>query len=107
MNQVHVKIHSWDESSKSLIISFASDTTSSSDPDNYEALAYQPHSFWPDVTDSTELMRKIAQLGMSVCEQIESAESVEADTDRMTMYSGLAAQSQTFNTADLVDTPSE
>jgi hypothetical protein len=52
-------------------------------------------------------MRKIAQLGMSVCEQIASTETVEADTDRMTMYSDLAAQSVTFNTSDLVDTPPE
>ena len=103
MNQVHVKIHSWEEESKSLIISFASDTTSSSNPDNYEALAYQPHSFWPDVTDSTELMRKIAQLGMSVCEQIERAESVNDNADLLTVYSGLSGQTQTFNTADITD----
>ena len=103
MNQVHVKIHSWEEDSKSLIISFASDTTSSSNPDSYEALAYQPHLFWPDVTDSAELMKKIGQLGIGVCEQIERDESVNDNADMLTVYSGLSGQTQTFNTADIAD----
>jgi len=103
MNQVHVKIHSWDEESKSLIISFASDTTASSNPDDYEGLAYQPHLFWPDVSDSTELMKKIAQLGQSVCTQIEVEESINNDESKISLYSGFAGQSQTFNVSDLED----
>ena len=101
MNQVHVKIHSWDEDSKSLIISFASDTTASSNPDDYAGLAYQPHNFWPDVTTSEDLMLKIAQIGKSLCEDLVRKETMQADSSLISMYSNLAGTSQTFNVADL------
>ena len=101
MNTVTVKIESWDEESKSLICRFASDTTASSNPDDHDALAFQPHLMWPDVTDATELKKKIASYGVAICEEIARNESVNADTSLLSMYSGLAGNTITFNTTDL------
>lgn len=103
MNTVHVKIESWDEDSKSLICRFASDTTSSNNPDSYVSLAYQPHLMWPDVSDSTELLRKIAQAGMSVCNEIVSTESINSDEAKKAVYSSLAGTSQSFTVSSLQD----
>lgn len=102
MNQVHVKIHSWDDDSKSLLISFASDTTASSNPDDYAVHAYQPHNFWPDVTTSDDLMLKIGQIGKAFCEDVVKKEAMQADSSLTSMYSNLAGTSQTFDVADLV-----
>ena len=101
MNTVTVKIESWDESSKTLVCRFASDTTSSSNPDDYNAVAFQPHLMWPQATTSSDVMTNIARAGASICREIENEESLSNDSSQLSVYSGLSGQTQTFNVADI------
>ena len=101
MNTVTVKIESWDEDSKSLICRFASDTTASSNPDDYVSIAFQPHLMWPDVTTSDELLKKVAQAGMSICNEIITNETLNSNASLLSVYSGLAGNTSTFNVSDL------
>jgi len=101
MNTVTVKIVEWDEESQSLICSFASDETNSSDPDTYGKLAFQPAMMWPDVTDSDELLKKIAQAGKSVCEEIKIKETIASDNDKKSLYTNLVGTNTTYNVSDI------
>ena len=69
MQTLKMKIHSYDEASHSLIVSYASDETASHDPASYQSYAYQPMSMWPDITDVTEIKKRIAHAGIHMAEQ--------------------------------------
>lgn len=105
MNTVTVKIESWDESSKTLVCRFASDTTSSSNPDDYNAVAFQPHLMWPQATTSSDVMTNIARAGASICQEIANEEALNNDAAQLSVYSGLSGQTQTFNVADIQEPP--
>jgi hypothetical protein len=69
MNTLKMKIVGYDETNHSLLVAFASDTTASQNPADYSALAYQPISMWPDVTDAAEITRRIAVAGIHQAQQ--------------------------------------
>lgn len=102
MNKIYMKIHGFEEPSCSLLVSFASDTTKSSNPDDYPQYAFQPMTMWPDITDPTEIIKKIAVAGMRNVEQKESEERFTADTAKVDAYKAMVGQSKEYLISDIV-----
>lgn len=104
MNSVKFKIKGYDEASNSLLISFASDTTNSQDPETYVAYAFQPLTMWPDVTDIATLKKCIATAGMHHAQMQEAKEKFVLDTDRISSLKALVGQTHEFTVAELTAT---
>jgi hypothetical protein len=102
MNSVNMKIVGYDEDSQSLLVSFASDVTRSQDPEQYPALAFQPITMWPDVTDMVEIKKRIAIAGMHHVERQKSKENFLSDPNRVAALKSLVGQSFTYPVADLI-----
>jgi hypothetical protein len=107
MNTLYMKIHAFEESSNSLIISFASDTTKHSDPSMYPSFAYQPLNMWPDITDPVEIKKRIAVAGMYHAEQQEREENFVADAAKVQAYKDMVGNQASYAVSDLVEPPSE
>lgn len=107
MNIVKFKVKSYDEISNSLIISFASDTTSSQDPENYTAYAFQPTTMWPDVTDIDELKKLIAKSGLHHAQIQESKEKFVINTDRVESIKSLVGKTYEYTVAELTEAAEE
>jgi len=101
MNSVKFKIKSYDEATNSLVISFASDTTASQDPEAYTAYAFQPLTMWPDVTDIAELKKNLAKAGMHHAQMQEAKEKFVADPARVAEFKALVGQTHEFTVAEL------
>lgn len=102
MNTIYMKVKAFEESSYSLLVSFASDTTKSQNPDDYPMYAFQPMNMWPDVSDPTEIVKRIAVAGMYHAEQQAREEAFNADTQKQEQYSALVGQQATYAVADLL-----
>jgi hypothetical protein len=105
MNIVKMKIVGYDEINHSLLVSFASDTTASQNPADYSALAYQPITMWPDITDVTELTRRIAVAGMYQVQQQEIMEKFNANENRILELKSLVGQEFEYSVSSLVTIP--
>jgi len=102
MNTLYMKIHTYEETSGSLIVSFASDTTASQNPEDYPTYAFQPLNMWPDVTDLEELKKRIAAAGMYHAEQQARQESFVEDVVRVAQIKNLAGQLRSYAVIDLL-----
>ena len=102
MNTLHMKIHSFEEQSNSLIVSFASDTTKSQDPNDYPSYAYQPVNMWPDISDPTEIKKRIAIAGVYLVEQQERQEKFVVDTNKIQEYKDMVGQVNSYSATELV-----
>lgn len=102
MNTLYMKIHAFEETSYSLIVSFASDTTLSQNPDDYTQYAYQPINMWPDVTDPAEIKKRIATAGIYHAEQQEREEKFIADPAKVQAYKDMVGQSSSYLATDLI-----
>jgi len=107
MNKVKFTITGYDEAAKSLLISFASDTTASQDPADYTTYAFQPLTMWPDVTDIEELKKRIAQAGIYHAQMQEADEKFVADAGRVAAIQALVGQTHEFTVAELTATDSD
>jgi hypothetical protein len=103
MEKINFKIHEYDANSNSLIISFASDINKSSDPDAYEAYAYQPHTMWPGVDDPNELLEKIALAGINVSALQSTKENFVLSQETQDKYSSFVGQTYNFEVNELLD----
>jgi hypothetical protein len=101
MNTLYMQIHSYEESSGSLIVSFASDETQSQNPEDYPAYAFQPLHMWPDVTDLDEIKKRIAVAGMYHAEQQAREEAFKVDEMRIAQLKNLAGQLRSYAISDL------
>jgi|TARA_B100001094_G_C18055381_1_gene732186 hypothetical protein len=106
MNTITIKVVAWEDDGQSLICKYASDETKSSNPDDYNAVAFQPVLMWPDATTQEAVLEQAARAGVSVCQEIKTYEDAADDPAKIAIYSGLVGQEQTFNYADIVPTPS-
>ncbi len=106
MNTLFMKIHSYEESSGSLVVSFASDETQSQNPEDYTAYAFQPIHMWPGVTDIDEIKKRIAVAGMYHAEQQAREEAFNVDEARILELKNLAGQVRSYAIDDLVPPPS-
>mgnify|MGYP000029223124 FL=1 len=104
MNTLKMKIVGWDEESKSLLVKYASDETSSADPNTYYELAYQPHTMFPEATTQEQVQTALAKAGVYVANQHKLNEDLDADTARLNMYRGLVSDTvHSYNSSDLVE----
>ena len=62
MNTLKMRITGWDESSKSLLVRFASDETANTDPSAYYDLAFQPHTMFPEATTADPIKTALATI---------------------------------------------
>jgi len=97
-----MKIHSFDEQSNSLIVSFASDTTKSQNPTDYPSYAFQPINMWPDVTDPAEIKKRIAVAGIYHAEQQEREEKFVADLTKIAEYRAMVNTEDSFTVEELI-----
>lgn len=102
MQTLFMKIHAFEESTYSLLVSFASDTTKSQNPDDYPSYAFQPVNMWPDVTDLEEIKKRIAVAGMYHAEQQVREEAFNADPIRVAQIKNLVDQFRSYAVADLI-----
>jgi hypothetical protein len=102
MNIVKMKIVGYDEENNSLLASFASDTTASQNPADYPALAYQPISMWPDVTDADEIAKRMAVSGMYQAHQQAIKETFESDKTRIDALKALVGQEFEYTVSSLM-----
>lgn len=98
-----MKFVGYEESSQTILVSFASDTTSSPNPDSYSPVSFQPYAMWPDVTTMNELQKKMAAAGIAIVKQQIAKETVIQDLGKIRSLQGLVGQSNTFAVSDLVD----
>jgi hypothetical protein len=89
MDKVRMKITGYDETSHSLLVSFASDTTKSQNPADYPSYAFQPLTMWPDVSDVNELKKFVA------------------DPQRVNALKAMVGQTQEFTVNELTIVPNE
>ena len=104
MQTLFMKIHAFEESSYSLLVSFASDTTKSQNPDDYPPYAFQPMNMWPDVNDPTEIKKRIAVAGMYHAEQQEREEKFVEDPTKVQQYTNMVGQESSYPVSELVQT---
>lgn len=102
MNTLYMKIQGFDEQSNSLLVSFASDATQSQNPDDYPVYAYQPVNMWPDITDPSEIKKRIALSGIHHAEQQERQEKLNANLSVMQEYRDMVGQSDFYSVDDLL-----
>jgi len=107
MHTLYMKIHAFDEASYSLIVSFASDTTKSQNPDDYPSYAYQPMNMWPDVNDPAEIKKRIATAGMYHAEQQEREEKFIADPVKVAEYRAMVGQENSYPVSELIPPPTD
>jgi hypothetical protein len=105
MNTLYIKIHAFEEQSNSLIVSFASDTTLSQNPDDYPKYAYQPMNMWPDITNPAEIKKRIATAGLYHAEQQEREEKFTADPTKVQAYKDMVGQGSSYLVTDLIPPP--
>ena len=101
MNKIKIKINGYDEDSNSLLVSFASDETQSQDPTDYQSYAYQPMTMWPDISDTNEIKKRIAQAGIYLADQQRIKEQFIVDTVKVEAYKNMVGQVIEYNVADL------
>jgi hypothetical protein len=104
MQTLKMKIHSYDDETHSLIVSYASDETASSDPASYTSYAYQPMTMWPDITDAEELVKRIGQAGVHMAEQQKVKESFAQNQQLIDNLKSFVGQEKTYSVADLLAT---
>lgn len=104
MNTLYMKIHQYDEESKTLIVSFASDTTQHQDPDVYRAYAFDVVRMWPDIepTNLEEIKKRIAVAGVYHAEQQEKEENFVADPVGEEQYKQLIGGVFSYPIAELI-----
>jgi hypothetical protein len=102
MKTIYIKIHTFEEQSNSLVVSFASDTTKHQDPDKYPAYAFQPLNMWPDVTDPEEIKKRIAVAGLYHAEQQEREEKFTSDPTKVQSYRDMIGQGSSYLVTDLI-----
>ena len=101
MQTLKMKIHSYDEASHSLLVSYASDETASSDPTAYEAYSYQPMTMWPDITDAAEIKKRLAHSGIYMAEQQKLKEHYVTDEARINALKALVGTVTEYSITEL------
>lgn len=107
MQTLYMKIQAFEEQSYSLIVSFASDTTKFQDPDKYPGYAFQPMNMWPDISDPTEIKKRIAVAGMYHAQQQENEEKFIADPTKVAEYQTMVGTESQYVVGDLIPPPDE
>lgn len=105
METLYMKIHSYEENSCSLIVSFASDTTKSQNPDDYTKQAFQPMKMWPDVSDPEEIKKRIAVIGVHTVKMQKIEENFVQNDTAIDQYKNMIGQQISYAISDLIPQP--
>lgn len=103
MQNVKIKIVGYEEITGSLLACFASDTTASVNPEDYQSVAFQPATMWPDVSDPEEIKRRIAQAGIVIVEQQVRTESLVSSVQRVSELKNLVGNTFTYSALSLAE----
>ena len=102
MKNIKMKIVNYDKESHSLLVSFASDETRSSNPEDYPPIAFQTSEMWPDIHDMEELKMKIAEVGMSVVKQQIARENISGNPVKQIELQKLVGMEFEYSESDFV-----
>lgn len=101
MDKIKMTITGYDDASNSLLVAFASDTTKSSNPEDYPSYAFQPLTMWPDISDPNEIKKRIAMAGIYQVTLQEAEEKFVADPDKVTAFKDMVGQTYDFTITEL------
>ena len=97
-----MKIISWDEKNLNLVVKFVSDD-SSLNIDDTTALAYQPITMFPGVSDTQELIKKMAVSGISICEVQNLQQQAKQDQAKINEIKNLVGQTFEYTVEELLN----
>lgn len=103
MQYIRMKIVAFDESTYSLLCSFASDETQSHNPADYPAYAYQPMNMWPDISDPTVIKERIALAGVGIADSQAREEQFIADPAKIEQYKAMVGSVVEYPVTQLID----
>lgn len=103
MQKLYIKVIDFEKESQSLIVSFASDETNSSNPGDYSATAFQPGLMWPDITDEKEIMQKIALDGFYMVKNQKLIEDSQKNIEKMNEYQKMVGKTFEFNVDEIIN----
>jgi hypothetical protein len=101
-NTIFMKVTGYDDITHSVLVSFASDSTNSQNPDDYTVYAFQPSVLCPGETNIENVKRIIAQAGIAIAESHTAKESIIANPNRMDDLKSLIGQTFSYSTEDLI-----
>ena len=104
MQYIRMKVVAFDESTYSLLCSFASDETQSHNPADYPAYAYQPMNMWPDISDPAIIKERIAYSGINIAENEAREEQFIADPAKIAEYRAMVGSVVEYPVQYLIDT---
>ena len=96
MSTVKLKIVGYEESSHSIIVSFASDETKSQNPDDYPGMAWQPLTHWPN-DDVDTILKRIAQVGVSMTKNQAEREKIQPDNEKLIALKSMVGQEISYD----------
>jgi hypothetical protein len=96
MSTVKLKIVGYEESSHSIIVSFASDETKSQNPADYPGMAWQPLAHWPN-DDVDTILKRIAQVGVSMTKQQAEREKIQPDNEKVLALKSMVGQEISYD----------
>lgn len=102
MQSIKMKIHGYDEASKTMTVSFASDDNLQG-PEAYTPLAYQTHFF--QETDPNEILKKIAKSGLSIAQTQRLQETRDENPAADAVFQSLVGQTLEYTLDDLSGAP--
>lgn len=102
MSTVKLKIVGYEESSHSIIVSFASDETKSQNPADYPGLAWQPLTHWPN-DDIDTILKRIAQVGVSITKNQAEKEKIQPDNEKLIALKSMVGQEISYDVNTLLN----
>ena len=101
MNKIRMKITGYEPETHSLLVAFASDTTSSTDPAAYPSYAFQPGAQWPGASID-EIKKNMAASGIGLARNQTAKEALQANAAEQQALLSLVGQEFEYNIADIV-----
>lgn len=103
MQYIRMKVVAFDESTYSLLCSFASDETQSHNPADYPAYAYQPMNMWPDISDPAVIKERIALAGVGIAANQAREEQFIADPTKIEQYKAMVGSVVEYPATQLIN----
>jgi hypothetical protein len=98
ITSIVMKVYEYDEASNSIIVAFNSNE-STVNIDDQPRMAYQPTMF--EETDPEEVLKKIAQSGVSIAESQDKKVALSQDSGKVSAYKATVGQQFTYSVSDL------
>jgi hypothetical protein len=89
MSTIYIKIHEYKKDLDTLIVSFASNETASSNPSDYPSVAIQPSIQFPGIVEIGELHLKLADIGKNITLQQKIKEDIQSGKLKTEIFESL------------------